>query len=90
LNNLSSNLRIINDRFSAINKNPSKSNSSGVIGVNFADGGWVSRISSELGKRIFLGKYENFNDAVISRLIAEKEYYGEFAPQIHLFKEYNI
>ena len=29
-------------------------------------------------------------DAIIARLKAEKEHYGEFAPQRHLFAQYGI
>lgn len=29
-------------------------------------------------------------DAIIARLKAEKQYYGEFAPQKHLYQEYGI
>ena len=37
-----------------------------------------------------LGNYVDKTDAVIARLKAEKEYFGEYAPQRHLFKEYHI
>jgi len=90
MNNLVENLRIINDRFSAINKNPTRANSSGVIGVNYDNGGWVARISSELGKRIFLGKFKDIDSAILARLEGEKKYYGEYAPQKHLYERYGI
>jgi hypothetical protein len=37
-----------------------------------------------------LGVFETFEEAVITRLKAEKEYYGDFAPQKHLFAQYGI
>ena len=38
----------------------------------------------------FLGRYDKEEDALIARLKAEKQYYGEFAPQRHLFEKYEI
>ena len=37
-----------------------------------------------------LGIYQNKKDAIRARLKSEIEYFGEFAPQRHLFKEYCI
>lgn len=42
------------------------------------------------GKTIYLCWSNNIEECLIARLRAEKEYYGEFAPQQHLFKKYNI
>ena len=39
---------------------------------------------------IKLGRYLDKNDAIIARLLAEKKYYGDLAPQLYLFDEYNI
>jgi hypothetical protein len=33
---------------------------------------------------------EDKKSAIVARLRAEKEYYGVFAPQRHLFEEYGI
>ena len=41
-------------------------------------------------RNINLGSYQNKKDAIRARLVAEKQYFGEFAPQRHLFKEYGI
>ena len=43
------------------------------------------------GKRTYLRRYNNFEEAVIVRLKAELQYWGEdFAPQRHLFEQYKI
>ena len=50
---------------------------------------WMSSI--EFNKKyIYLGRFIVKDDAIIARLKAEKKYYGEFAPQRHLFEEYGI
>ena len=41
-------------------------------------------------KDIYLGRYSNKEDAIKARLEAEIKYFGEFAPQRHLFKQYGI
>lgn len=41
-------------------------------------------------KQKSLGKFINKKDAIVARLKAEKEYFGEFAPQRRLFEEYGI
>ena len=64
---------------------------SGVNGVYFDKGKnkWVAYIQY-VGKRYFLGRYSDKNDAIIARLCAEKKYYGDSAPQSYLFNKYNI
>lgn len=41
-------------------------------------------------KRTHLGTFEIKEDAIVARLLAEKKYYGEFAPQKDLFEKYGI
>ena len=41
-------------------------------------------------KEIYLGIFQNKEDAIKTRLEAEEKYYGEFAPQRHLFEQYGI
>ena len=57
------------------NNKPSKSNISGVSGVSQRrDGKWVARIGFK-NKRIHLGSFYTFEDAVMARREAEKELY---------------
>ena len=67
------------------------SNYSGVSGVYFDKIRqlWCSQITYRGAKRS-LGRFVNKNDAIVARLSAEKQYYGNSAPQSHLFNEYNI
>lgn len=89
--NRKNNLRKCDNEQNAINHSKRKDNTSGVIGVNYSikQNKWVARIGYNK-TRLILGSYDYFNDAVISRLKAEKKYYGEFAPQKELFNKYNI
>ena len=41
-------------------------------------------------KFISLGMYTNLQDAIVARLKAEQELYGDFAPQKDLFEKYKI
>ena len=61
------------------------------MGVNFEEkrDKWRSRICVN-NKRYDLGFFDSKRDAVVARLQAEVKYYGIFAPQKHLFKEYGI
>ncbi|MBQ4523550.1 MAG: hypothetical protein IJA10_11455 [Lachnospiraceae bacterium] len=92
LDNRKSNLR--NATLMDNNRNHSlrKDNTSGVSGVNWHKKmcKWVARINNNESKRILLGYFDDINDAIKARLQAEKKYYGEFAPQQHLYKEYGI
>ena len=51
---------------------------------------WRSQI--KINKKVItLGRYKDIKEAVTVRLYAELKYFGQdFAPQRHLFKEYNI
>ena len=73
------------------NSSVRKNNTSGVTGVYFDTkrNKWISQITIDY-KTKSLGHFLNKDDAIISRLKAEKEYFGEFAPQRHLFEEYGI
>lgn len=91
LDNRKENLRLSNDTESVRNRGLSQRNVSGVLGVFMPHNRskWESRIT--LNKKVlFLGNYENIEDAIVARLKAEKFHFGDFAPQKELFKEYGI
>lgn len=71
-----------------VNKRVSKS---GYVGVYWhtSTQSWNARIMIDKHEHS-LGTFKNKTDALIARLKAEKEYYGDFAPQRHLFSQYNI
>ena len=89
--NRKENLRLCTSSENSMNCSKSKNNTSGVIGVHYvkADNVWQVSLQKE-GTRMYFGRFKNFEDAVKTRLLAEKEYFGEFAPQKHLFKEYGV
>ena len=89
LDNRKANFRYATKSQNRINSKTRTNNTSGIQGVRFEEGKWRVRISIN-GKYKHLGMYNNFDDAVKVRLKAEKEYYGEFAMQKHLFEKYNI
>lgn len=90
LNNRKHNLRPATTLENSRNKNKSAKNTSGIIGVSLTSSNkWRARVSINR-KEIFLGNFNNKEDAIKARLEAEAKYYGEFAPQRHLFKEYGI
>lgn len=91
MNNRKNNLRQATVSENNRNRSMLKNNTSGIMGVNWDKNKskWRSRICFD-NKRLELGFFVNKEDAVRARLCAEKEYYGEFAPQRHLFKEYGI
>ena len=91
LNNRRNNLRFATLQENNRNRNVFKNNTSGIIGVNWEEkrNKWRTRIYINK-KRLELGFFANKEDAIRARLIAEKEHYGKFAPQRHLFKEYGL
>ena len=91
LNNLESNLRPCTRSQNSQNLSISTRNNSGVIGVWWMqkENMWGANIQVD-NKRYNLGIFKDKKDAIIARLKAEKEHCKEFAPQKHLFEEYNI
>ncbi|MEX0125077.1 hypothetical protein AB2T76_18990, partial [Clostridium butyricum] len=63
-------------QISKIKSIPTKANKSGVVGVNWdkSRGKWQASLRF-LGKKISLGRYEKFDDAVRARKNGEKEYF---------------
>ena len=67
-------------------------NTSGIIGVSWdkKNNKWRVKITCNY-KEIWLGRFENIENAIKARLKAELKYFGkEYAPQRHLFKQYGI
>ena len=91
LDNRKSNLRPCTQQENCRNRSKQSNNKSGFIGVYWDKyyNKWVAQIKNNQ-KTIKLGSFTNKNDAVIARLKAEKDIYRDFAPQRHLFEEYNI
>lgn len=89
--NRKSNLRKATQPQNTKNTSLRKNNTSGVIGVNWSNQKqiWRSRITNN-GIQMSLGEFINLIDAIVARLNAEVKYFGEFAPQKHLFKQYGI
>lgn len=91
LNNRKYNLRKATFIENSQNSTIRKDNKSGFTGIY-----WIEKIKKweayiEINKkRKYLGYFIDKEDAILARLKAEKEYYGEFAPQRHLFEEYGI
>lgn len=91
LNNRKYNLRKCTKKENNRNRSLPSNNTSGVIGVNWEKrrNRWRSRIVVD-EKEIYLGYFLDKEDAIKTRLEAEKKYYCEFAPQRHLFEQYGI
>ena len=90
-NNRKYNLRKMTNQENSRNGSIRTNNTSGFIGVALykLSGVWRAYITID-GKQIHCGLFKNKEDAIRARLKAEKEYFGEFAPQRHLFADYNI
>ena len=81
-------LRIATKSQNGMNKEVSKF--SELIGVSFNQNNkWVAKITCNK-QQIYLGSFINKDDAIKARLEAEKKYFGEFAPQKHLYEQYGI
>lgn len=89
-NNRKSNLRPCTRSQNQMNCSLRSHNTSGVTGV------WPTKTGSwEVGLKVegewkFRGIFNNKDDAIVARLKAEQKYFGEFAPQQHLYKQYGI
>jgi hypothetical protein len=85
------NLRQATTAENSYNKSIRSDNTSGVIGVSFGKhvNKWIVQLSVNQ-HNMYLGCFTEIDDAIRTRLNAEVKYFGEFAPQKHLFKEYGI
>lgn len=72
------NLRIVDTQKNAMNKRLLDSNISGVAGVRFENKKWAAYIKVNY-KKIWLGAFDNFEDAVNARKVAEEKYFGEYS-----------
>lgn len=92
LNNRKTNLRSATTQENCRNRSISTKNTSGIIGVHFDNQRckWAASITVDY-KQINLGRFNYKEDAIKARLNGEIKYFGyDFAPQRHLFKEYDI
>lgn len=90
-NNCKSNLRIVTQQENTTNRSINKSNQFGVAGVHKNNSKFVKYVVTVgANGRLFKGYYKTLEEAIRARLSAEKEIYGDNAPQKHLFKEYGI
>ena len=91
IDNRRENLRRCSQRDNGKNRSLQKNNQSGITGVGFNKSSqqWRARITVN-GVPIYLGSFNNKEDAIKARLQAEIKYFGEFAPQKHLYEQYGI
>lgn len=78
--NRKSQLREVTHSQNQMNRGITKRNSSGVVGAHWdrANNKWRAQITINR-KLIYLGLFENLEDAAKARLEAEKKYFGEFS-----------
>jgi hypothetical protein len=91
--NRKQNLRFGDSEIDARNHGLRKDNSTGVSGVQYKEKRKTRKWSADIQhkrKRKHLGYYDTFEEAVIARLKAEKELFGEYARQKNIFKQYGI
>jgi hypothetical protein len=79
-NNRIDNLREVDRSKNQMNSKPPKNNSSGVKGVSYCNPKkkWIAAISINK-KKICIGHFNRFEDAVQARMKKEKEIHGEYA-----------
>lgn len=80
LDNRKQNLRIVSSRQNGLNSSIRIDNTSGVTGVCWdkRKQQWLARVF-ENKKEIYLGHFDEFEDAVIARRKGEEKYYGEYS-----------
>ena len=80
MDNRKTNLRLTTKFVNNINQGLRKDNTSGIKGVNWDENKrkWISRISVN-GQRLYLGAFNNFEDAKWAREEAEEKHYGEYS-----------
>lgn len=89
--NTRKNLRICTQAENVRNRSTNKNNTSGFIGLTWMERLQKYQVNIRLnGKSIYIGVYASKEEAIKARLKAEAKYFGEFAPNKDLFKQYNI
>lgn len=79
LDNRKCNLRLVNNQQNCMNHKVRKDSKSGVSGVFFDKDKNLWRANISLNrKHIHLGYYENIQDAIRVRKLAEEKYFGEY------------
>jgi len=91
LDNRKSNLRFVTNQQNSFNSSKNDNNKSGIIGVRFDKhrNKWSAELMRDNNWKL-KKRYKTKEEAIIARLQAEVKYFGEFAPQRHLFEQYNI
>lgn len=83
--NRKSNLRVCTRQKNSFNRSINYTSDSKIFGVQKTKSGkWMSQIKFN-GKRIYLGIYSDFYQAVKIRLKHEKELFGDYGSQKHLY-----
>ena len=91
LDNRKDNLRGATSSQNQINRSKQRNNKSGVTGVYYCNTKKKWKAILEKEGAILIRKYfDNKEDAIKCRLNGEKKYFGEYAPQKHLFEQYGI
>lgn len=85
------NLRVCTHQKNMCNYSKPKNNTSGITGVSWDNTHqvWKAYITYN-NQRVALGAFYDFDDAVRTRLLAEKKYFQEYSAQQHLFEQYGI
>lgn len=83
------NLRVCKHKENDRNKGLRTNNKSGIVGVSYdkSRDKWLASLTYDY-KTIHLGRYNEKKEAIKARLIAELEYFKDYAPQQHLCKSY--
>ena len=76
------NLREAGHKENGCNRGPQANSSSGIKGVSPSRGKWLAQISDSEGKRQFLGRYDDIDDAAIAYEEAAQRFHGRFARTI--------
>jgi hypothetical protein len=89
--NRKANLRECSRSQNGMNRDLYANNKSGITGVYYNEDKNRYEVSVKINcQQQYLGCFTDKTDAIKCRLHAEAKYYGDFAPQRHLFEQYGI